>query len=157
MQYRIKKVAVLGSGIMGSGIACHLANIGLEVLMLDILPQGTQDKKTNRNSVAQNSLDKSIKSKPAPLYKKQYANRITAGNFEDDFEKINDADWIIEVVVERLDIKQPILEKVENHRRPGSVVSSNTSSIPISQLSEGRTEEFKNIFAVLTFSILPDI
>ena len=146
MQYRIKKVAVLGSGIMGSGIACQLANIGLEVLMLDILPQGTLDKKTNRNSVAQNSLDKAIKSKPAPLYKKQYANRITAGNFEDDFEKINDADWIIEVVVERLDIKQQILEKVENHRRPGSVVSSNTSSIPISQLSEGRTEEFKKHF-----------
>ena len=146
MQYRIKKVAVLGSGVMGSGIACQLANVGLEVLMLDILPQGTSDNKTNRNSLAQNALNKAIKSKPAPLYKKQYASRITVGNFEDDFEKIKDADWIIEVVVERLDIKQQIFEKVENHRKPGSVVSSNTSSIPISQLSQGRSEEFKKHF-----------
>ena len=146
MQYRIKKVAVLGSGVMGSGIACQLANVGLEVLMLDILPQGTSDNKTNRNSVAQNALNKAIKSKPAPLYKKQYASRITVGNFEDDFKKIKDADWIIEVVVERLDIKQQIFEKVENHRKPGSVVSSNTSSIPISQLSQGRSEEFKKHF-----------
>ena len=146
MQYRIKKVAVLGSGVMGSGIACQLANVGLEVLMLDILPQGISDNKTNRNSVAQNALNKAIKSKPVPLYKKQHASRITVGNFEDDFEKIKDADWIIEVVVERLDIKQQIFEKVENHRKPGSVVSSNTSSIPISQLSQGRSEEFKKHF-----------
>ena len=146
MQYRIKKVAVLGSGVMGSGIACQLANVGLEVLILDILPQGTSDNKTNRNSVVQNALNKAIKSKPAPLYKKQYASRITVGNFEDDFEKIKDADWIIEVVVERLDIKQQIFEKVENHRKHGSVVSSNTSSIPISQLSQGRSEEFKKHF-----------
>ena len=90
MQYRIKKVAVLGSGVMGSGIACQLANVGLEVLILDILPQGTSDNKTNRNSVAQNALNKAIKSKPAPLYKKQYASRITVGNFEDDFEKIRE-------------------------------------------------------------------
>jgi 3-hydroxyacyl-CoA dehydrogenase len=146
MQYRIKKVAVLGSGVMGSGIACQLANVGLKVLMLDILPQKYSDSKTNRNSVAQNALNKAIKSKPAPLYNKQYASRITIGNLEDDFEKINDADWIIEVVLERLDIKQQIFEKVEKHRKPGSVVSSNTSSIPISQLSEGRSEEFKKHF-----------
>ena len=146
MQYRIKKVAVLGSGVMGSGIACQLANVGLEVLMLDILPQKYSDSKTNRNSVAQNALNKAIKSKPAPLYNKQYASRITIGNLEDDFEKINDADWIIEVVLERLDIKQQIFEKVEKYRKPGSIVSSNTSSIPISQLSEGRSEEFKKHF-----------
>ena len=146
MQYRIKKVAVLGSGVMGSGIACQLANVGLEVLMLDILPQKYSDSKTNRNSVAQNALNKAIKSKPAPLYKKKYASRITIGNLEDDFEKINDADWIIEVVLERLDIKQQIFEKVEKYRKPGSIVSSNTSSIPISQLSEGRSEEFKKHF-----------
>jgi 3-hydroxyacyl-CoA dehydrogenase len=96
--------------------------------------------------VVQNALNKAIKSKPAPLYKKQFASRITVGNFEDDFEKIKDADWIIEVVVERLDIKQQIFEKVENHRKHGSVVSSNTSSIPISQLSQGRSEEFKKHF-----------
>ncbi len=146
MQYRIKKVTVLGSGVMGSGIACQLANVGLEVLMLDILPQKPSDTKTDRNSVAQNALNKAIKSKPAPLYKKEYAGGITIGNLEDDFEKINDADWIIEVVVERLDIKQQIFEKVEKHRKPGSIVSSNTSSIPISQLSEGRSEDFKKHF-----------
>ncbi|MEK9602953.1 MAG: 3-hydroxyacyl-CoA dehydrogenase/enoyl-CoA hydratase family protein [Flavobacteriaceae bacterium] len=146
MQYRIKNVAVLGSGVMGSGIACQLANVGLEVLMLDILPQGTSDSKTNRNSVAQTALTKAIKSKPAPLYKKEYANRIKIGNFDDDFEKIKEADWIIEVVVERLDIKQQIFEKVEQYRKPGSIVSSNTSSIPISQLSEGRSDEFKKHF-----------
>ena len=114
MQYRIKNVAVLGSGIMGSGIACQLANVGIEVLMLDILPQGSSDTKSSRNSIAQNALNKALKSKPAPLYKKEFASRITVGNLEDDFGKIKDADWIIEVVVERLDVKQQIFEKVEN-------------------------------------------
>ena len=113
MQYRIKNVAVLGSGVMGSGIACQLANVGLEVLMLDILPQGTSDNKKKRSSVAQNALNQALKSKPAPLYKKEYARRISVGNLEDDFKKIKDADWIIEVVVERLDIKQQLFEKVE--------------------------------------------
>lgn len=146
MQYRIKNVAVLGSGVMGSGIACQLANVGFEVLMLDILPREGSDNKTTRNSVAQTALTKAIKSKPAPLYKKEYASRIKIGNFDDDFEKIKEADWIIEVVVERLDIKQQIFEKVERYRKPGSIVSSNTSSIPISQLSEGRSDEFKKHF-----------
>ena len=146
MHYRIKKVAVLGSGVMGSGIACQLANVGLEVLMLDILPQKPSESKTDRNSVAQNALNKAIKSRPAPLYKKEYANRISVGNLEDDFKKINDFDWIIEVVVERLDIKQLIFEKVEKYRKPGSIISSNTSSIPISQLSQGRSEDFKKHF-----------
>ena len=160
MQYRIKNVVVLGSGVMGSGIACQLANVGLQVLMLDILPQGTSDKKTNRNSVAQNALNQALKSKPAPLYKKDYASRITVGNIEDDFEKIKDADWIIEVVVERLDIKQQIFEKVEKFRKAGSIVSSNTSSIPISQLShgghKGDQRNSKSIFVAPTFSIHHD-
>ena len=105
-----------------------------------------EPRTTNRNSVAQNALNQALKSKPAPLYKKDYASRITVGNLEDDFEKIKDADWIIEVVVERLDIKQQIFEKVEKFRKAGSIVSSNTSSIPISQLSQGRSEEFKKHF-----------
>ncbi len=149
MQFRIKNVVVLGSGVMGSGIACQLANVGLEILMLDILPQHDQKdtlEKAQRNSVAQQALDKAIQSKPAPLYKKEYANRIAVGNFEDDFEKISEADWIIEVVVELLDIKKQIFEKVEKYRKPGSIVSSNTSSIPIFQLSEGRSDEFKQHF-----------
>ena len=150
MQFRIKKVVVLGSGVMGSGISCQLANVGLEVLMLDILPgQLSDDDKNNqsvRNQIAKNALDKAIKSKPAPLYNKKDVNRITVGNFEDDFYKIKEADWIIEVVVERLDIKRQILEKVDEFRSPGSIVSSNTSSIPIKLLAEGRTEDFKKYF-----------
>ena len=150
MQFRIKKVAVLGSGVMGSGISCHLANVGLEVLMLDILPSKLSDNEKNnrliRNQVAKNALDKAIKSKPAPLYNKKYSSRITAGNFEDDFHKIKEADWIIEVVVERLDIKRQIFEKVEEYRSPGSIVSSNTSSIPIKLLAEGRSENFRKYF-----------
>ena len=150
MPFRIKKVAVLGSGVMGSGISCHLANVGLEVLMLDILPSKLSDNEKNnrliRNQVAKNALDKAIKSKPAPLYNMKYSNRITAGNFEDDFHKIKEADWIIEVVVERLDIKRQIFEKVEEYRSPGSIVSSNTSSIPIKLLAEGRSENFRKYF-----------
>ena len=150
MQFRIKKVAVLGSGVMGSGISCQLANVGLEVLMLDILPSKLSDDEKNnrlkRNQVAKNALDKAIKSKPAPLYNKKYSSRITVGNFEDDFHKIKEADWIIEVVVERLEIKRQIFEKVEEYRSPGSIVSSNTSSIPIKLLSEGRSENFRKYF-----------
>ena len=149
MSYRIKKVAVLGSGVMGSGIACHLANVGMEVVMLDILPFDLEAGETNpalRNQVANQALAKAIKSKPAALFDKKFAQRITTGNFEDDFDKIADADWIVEVVVERLDIKQAVFEKVEAHRKSGSLVSSNTSSIPIHLLAEGRSAEFKKHF-----------
>ena len=147
MNFRIKNVVVLGSGVMGSGIACHLANIGLKVMMLDILPQAQKHKNNiNRNIVAQEASTKAIKSKPAPLFKNEYASRIKVGNFEDDFEKIRNADWILEVVVEQLDVKQNIFEKVEKYRKTGSIVSSNTSSIPISQLSQGRSDVFKKHF-----------
>jgi 3-hydroxyacyl-CoA dehydrogenase len=146
MKYRLKKVAVLGSGVMGSGIACHLANVGMEVLMLDIVPKEAGNDKTSRNLMVNTALQTAIKSKPAPLYDKTFASRIQTGNFEDDFEKIGDADWIIEVVVERLDIKKLILEKVDQFRKKGSLVSSNTSSIPIKLLAEGRSEAFKSHF-----------
>ena len=132
MHYRLKKVAVLGSGVMGSGIACHFANIGLDVLLLDIVPFNLSDEEkqdpVKRNSQAVNALAAAIKSKPAPLFKKEYAKRITTGNFDDDFEKVADCDWIIEVVIERLDIKKQIFEKVDRHRKEGSLVTSNTSS-----------------------------
>ena len=149
MSYRIKKAAVLGSGVMGSGIACHLANVGMEVLMLDILPSDLKAEDTHpaqRNRTANEALQKAIKSKPAALFDKKFASRITTGNFDDDFKKIADADWIIEVVVERLDIKQAIFERVEAHRKPGSLVSSNTSSIPIHLLAQGRSADFKQHF-----------
>ncbi len=147
--FRIRKIAVLGSGVMGSGIACHLANAGYQVLMLDIVPKGTEEELKNpayRNSMAQNALSNAIKSKPAPLYDVAYSSRIEIGNFDDDLAKISTCDWIIEVVVERLDIKQSLFEKVEKYRKPGTLVSSNTSGIPITWIAKGRSEDFKAHF-----------
>ncbi|HNL40292.1 MAG TPA: 3-hydroxyacyl-CoA dehydrogenase family protein, partial [Saprospiraceae bacterium] len=138
----IRKVAVLGSGLMGTGIAAHLAGCGLEVLLLDILPQ-TGD---NRNLVAQNALQTALKAKPAPFFDNKFASRISVGNFEDDFSKIKSCDWIIEVIVERLDIKKQVFEKVEQFRAPGTLVSSNTSGIPIHLMAEGRSEDFRKHF-----------
>ena len=139
---RIKKVAVLGSGLMGAGLACHFANIGLEVLMLDILPPDGGP----RNAVAQRGLDNALKSKPAPIYDKEFAKRIAVGNFDDDLPKIASCDWILEAIVERLYIKKQLFEKVERFRKPGSLVSSNTSGIPIGMMAEGRSEDFRRHF-----------
>ncbi|MCL4130889.1 UNVERIFIED_CONTAM: hypothetical protein GTU68_053987 [Idotea baltica] len=125
---------------MGSTIACHFANIGLDVLMLDItIP-------AQRNRIVNTALKTAIKSKPAPLYKKEFASRIRTGNFDDDFAQIADCDWIIEVVIERLDIKQQIFEKVEKYRQKGTLVTSNTSGIPIHLMTEGRSDDFKKNF-----------
>jgi 3-hydroxyacyl-CoA dehydrogenase len=150
MNYRIKKAAVLGSGVMGSGIACHLANIGIEVLLLDIVPFDLTEKEkqipTMRNKIVNEALKNAIKSKPAPLYSKSFASRIKTGNFDDDFDKISEADWIIEVVVENLEIKKNIFEKLEKYRKPKTLVTSNTSSIPIHMLADGRSEDFKKHF-----------
>ena len=137
----IRKVAVLGSGVMGSAIACHLAQTGSDVLLLDL-----PSKEGPRNAPAEGALKASLKSKPAPLYSKRFTNRIECGNFDDDLEKISSCDWIIEVIVERLDIKQQLFERVEAFRKPGTLISSNTSGIPISQLSEGRSEDFQKHF-----------
>ncbi|MEZ4965570.1 MAG: 3-hydroxyacyl-CoA dehydrogenase/enoyl-CoA hydratase family protein [Saprospiraceae bacterium] len=138
----INKVAVLGSGLMGTGIAAHLAGCGLEVLMLD-LPT-TEGK--NRNKIAADSLQAALKARPAAFYDNKFASRITVGNFDDDFSKIKDCDWIIEVVVERLDIKKQIFEKVEQFRTKGSLITSNTSGIPIHMMTEGRSEDFSKHF-----------
>lgn len=146
----ISKVAVLGSGVMGSRIACHFANIGLEVLLLDIVPfqlsEADASKKAMRNSIVNNALTATLKANPSPIYDKKFATRITTGNFDDDLHKIKDCDWVIEVVVERLDIKQQLFEKVEKHRKPGTLISSNTSGIPIHLLAEGRSEDFQKHF-----------
>ena len=157
MKRRIKHVTVLGSGIMGSGIAAHFANIGVEVLLLDIVPfeltEAEQKKglskedKVVRNRIATESLGKLVKSSPALLYKKEFADRISVGNFDDDLQKIKNTDWIIEVVVERLDIKKSVYEKIEQFRKPGTLVSSNTSGIPINMLVEDRSDDFKHYFA----------
>ena len=144
----IKKVAVLGSGIMGSGIACHLANVDMEVLLLDMVPEDklSEKNKKARNSLVDLSLLSSVKSKPTPLFTKLKLKNITTGNFTDDFEKIKDYDWIIEVVVERLEVKKIIFEKVDQFRKEGTLISSNTSGIPINSMLENRSEDFKNHF-----------
>ncbi len=157
MKRRIKHVTVLGSGIMGSGIAAHFANIGVEVLLLDIVPNQltyaeaakglTLESKAVRNRIATESLAKLPKASPALLYSPKFVDRITPGNFDDDMEKIKNTDWVIEVVVERLDIKKSVYEKIEKYRKPGTLVSSNTSGIPIHFLIEGRSEDFKKYFA----------
>lgn len=157
MKRRIKHVTVLGSGIMGSGIAAHFANIGVQVLLLDIVPfelseaeqkKGlTKEDRSVRNRIATESFEKLKKANPALLYSPKFADRITVGNFDDDLPKIKNTDWIIEVVVERLDIKKSVYEKIEQFRKPGTLVSSNTSGIPIHHLVEGRSEDFKKHFA----------
>lgn len=156
MNKHIKKVAVIGSGIMGSGIACHFANIGVEVLLLDIVPRELTDKekakgltledKVVRNRLVNGSLMAALKSKPSPIYNQKFAHRIATGNLEDDISKISKVDWIIEVVVERLDIKKIVFESIEKHRTPGTLITSNTSGIPIKFMSEGRSDDFQKHF-----------
>ncbi|WP_456093937.1 3-hydroxyacyl-CoA dehydrogenase/enoyl-CoA hydratase family protein [Paenisporosarcina antarctica] len=148
--YQIKKAAVLGSGVMGSGIAAHLANIGIPTLLLDMVPRNLSDEdKANskaRNQIAQGSLDKLLKQKPAPLASKKNLALLTAGNFEDDLDKLKDVEWIIEVIVENLDIKKGLYEKIDAVRKPGTIVSSNTSGISINSMAEGRSEDFQKHF-----------
>jgi len=161
MTRRIKKIAIVGSGIMGSGIACHFANIGVEVLLLDIVPRELNDKekakgltlenKIVRNRLVNEALMASLKSKPSPIYSQKFSDRITTGNIEDDLHKIKDVDWVMEVVVERLDIKQQVFEKIEKYRTPGTLITSNTSGIPIKFMNEGRSEDFQKHFAVTHF------
>jgi len=156
MKRNIKKVAVIGSGIMGSGIACHFANIGVEVLLLDIAPRElteaetkkglTLESKVVRNRLVNDHLANALKSKPSPIYHQSFASRIITGNTTDDMAKIASCDWIIEVVVERLDIKKSVFEQIEKFRKPGTLITSNTSGIPIHFMSEGRSEDFQKHF-----------
>lgn len=150
MAYQIKKAAVLGSGVMGSGIAAHLANIGIPTLLLDMVPRDLSDEEKGnsiaRNRVAQGALNKLLKQKPAPLASKKNLSLLSAGNFEDDLEKLKDVDWIIEVIVENLDIKKGLYEKIDAVRKPGTIISSNTSGISINAMSEGRSEDFQKHF-----------
>ena len=161
MVKNISKIAVLGSGIMGSGIACHFANIGVEVLLLDICPKELNenelkqnlslDSKQVKNRIVNDMFQKCIKSRPSPIYNKKFLNRIKLGNFEDDIDKINEVDWIIEVVVEKLDIKKSVFDLVEKHRKTGTIITSNTSGIPIKLMNEGRSDDFKECFAITHF------
>ena len=144
----IKKVAVLGSGVMGSRIAAHFAGIGLQVLLLDITPKdiAADAKPAERNKIVNDALTAAIKSNPSPVYHKDVIKKITTGNFTDNMKDIATADWIIEVVVERLDIKQLIFTDVEKYRRPGTLITSNTSGIPIHMMAEGRSDDFQKHF-----------
>ncbi len=148
MKRTIKKVAVLGSGVMGSRIACHFAGIGLQTLLLDMVPKGFEEstKPAERNKLVNDALAAAIKSNPSPVYTKDVVKKITTGNFTDNMKDIASCDWVIEVVVERLDIKQLIFEQVEKFRKPGTLITSNTSGIPISMMAEGRSDDFKKHF-----------
>lgn len=156
MVQRIKKAAVLGSGVMGSGIAAHLANIGIPVVLLDIVPRTLTDEEEKkgfsledspvRNRISNVSIQKLVKQKPAPLTAKENLSLIEAGNFEDDMHRLSEVDWIIEVVVENLDIKKKVFTLVDQYRKQGSIVSSNTSGISVEAMSEGRSEDFQKHF-----------
>ncbi len=152
----IKKVAVIGSGIMGSRIACHLSNIGLSVILLDICPTELNEKekklnktlkdKSVRNRIVNDSLLNSINSKPSPLFLKSLTDNIVTGNLEDDTHLISNVDWIIEAVVENLEIKKNVYDLIEKHRSNKTIISTNTSGIPIKQISQGRSKNFKELF-----------
>jgi 3-hydroxyacyl-CoA dehydrogenase len=148
MNRKINKVAVLGSGVMGSRIACHFANVGVEVLLLDIVPKEAAESKNpaERNKIVNDALQFALKSNPSPIYSKSFISRISTGNFDDDLSKIATCDWVIEVVIERLDIKQQVFANVEKYRKPGTLITSNTSGIPIHLMLEGRSEDFQKHF-----------
>lgn len=156
MKRTINKVAVLGSGVMGSRIAAHFANIGCKVYLLDIVPRElteteikkglTLKDKSVRNRIADENLSSVLKASPSPIYSSSDASKITTGNFEDNMNWLQETDWIIEAVVERLDIKKTVFDNVEKFRKPGTLVTTNTSGIPIHLMLEGRSEDFQKNF-----------
>lgn len=143
----INKVAVIGAGVMGSGIAAQIANAGVPVILLDIVPDGAED----RNVIASGAVQKMLKADPAPFMSKKNAKLIGVGNLEDDLEKLGDCDWIVEVVLEDLKIKHTTYEKIQKHRKKGSIVSSNTSTIPLAKLAQGQPDEFVKDFMITHF------
>ncbi len=143
----IKKVAVIGAGVMGSGIAAQIANAGVPVVLLDIVPKDAED----RNVIAKGAIAKMLKADPAPFMSKRNAKLIEVGNLEDDLEKLSECDWIVEVVLEDLNIKHATYEKIEKHRKKGSIVTSNTSTIPLAKLAEGQSESFTKDFMITHF------
>ncbi|MFN7185773.1 MAG: 3-hydroxyacyl-CoA dehydrogenase family protein, partial [Alphaproteobacteria bacterium] len=142
----IKKVAVLGSGVMGSGIAAVMANAGIPVLLLDMVP-----KEGGRNALAEGAIEKQLKGGAPGFAHPKNARAVTAGNFEDDLGKLAECDWIIEVVIEKLEIKQALYQKIEAVRKKGSIVSSNTSTLPLHVLIQGMPESFQKDFLITHF------
>src|ERR1700730_8266056 len=148
MPSQIRKAAVLGAGVMGAAIAAHLANVGIPSLLLDIVPSNAGK---DRSVVARTGLEKALKARPAAFYSPKSARLVTAGNIEDDLDKLGEVDWVIEAVVERLDIKQSLYEKVEKVVRPGTIITSNTSGLPAHLLTGGRSETFRRNFLITHF------
>ena len=170
MAREIKKVAVLGAGVMGSGIAAHLANAGIECYLLDLdgvqaaefglIPKLTDEDKAKgltedspefRNKLAQMGIDNAVKAKPAAFFTKKFAKRITPGNYTDHSHWLGEVDWIIEVVAERIDIKKKVFDNVEKNRKPGTIVTSNTSGLLLKDLVEGRSDDFRKNFMITHF------
>ncbi|WP_232492382.1 3-hydroxyacyl-CoA dehydrogenase/enoyl-CoA hydratase family protein [Novosphingobium kaempferiae] len=147
MSEPIRKVCVIGAGTMGAGIAAQVANAGVPVLLLDIVPKDA----ANRNAVAEGAVAKMLKTEPAPFMSKSAAKLVETGNIEDHLEKVAECDWVIEAVIERLDIKQGLYAKLELVKRDGTAVSSNTSTIPLAQLVDGRSDAFKRDFLITHF------
>ena len=143
----INKVCVIGAGVMGSGIAAQIVNAGVPVILLDIVPK----EATDRNVIAKGAVAKMLKTDPAPLMSKRNAKLIEVGNLEDDLDKIGECDWIVEVVLEDLKIKHATYEKIQKHRQKGSIVTSNTSTIPLAKLAEGQPKEFTRDFMITHF------
>jgi 3-hydroxyacyl-CoA dehydrogenase len=143
MTHRIRRVAVLGAGTMGAAIAAHCANAGLEVDLLDIAPE---DPAANKNEVVSAGFDRMKNARPAALMSKKVAERLHLGNFDDDFERVAEADWILEAILERLEPKRELMERVENVAKQDAIISSNTSGIPLHQIAEGRSEGFRRRF-----------
>jgi len=156
MNFKIKKVAVLGAGVMGAQIACHFTNIGIEVLLLDMAPKELNEKEKKRgldlnhpqvkNRITNSLFTQTLKLKPDPLYKKEFAQRVRTGNFDDNLPEISNCDWIIEVVIENLEIKKSLYEKIELYRKENTLITTNTSGIPIQLLIQGRSDNFKQYF-----------
>src|SRR5271168_926304 len=147
MADQIAKVCVIGAGVMGSGIAAQVANAGVPVLLLDILPKDG----TNRNAVAEGAVARALKTEPAPFMSASAAKLIECGNIEDHLARVAECDWIVEVVLERLDVKQALYHKLQAVRRPGTAISSNTSTIPLKTLIEGMPDAFARDFMITHF------
>ncbi|MCH7693685.1 MAG: 3-hydroxyacyl-CoA dehydrogenase family protein, partial [Proteobacteria bacterium] len=143
----IKKVGVIGAGVMGAGIAAHITNAGVPVVLLDIVPEGAE----NRDALAEDAVKKLLKADPAAFMHKRNAKLITTGNIEDHLDRVADCDWIIEAVIEKVEAKHAIYGKIDAVRKPGSIVSSNTSTIPLAVLCEGMPGGFARDFLITHF------
>ena len=143
----IQKAAVIGAGVMGAGIAAQLANAGLEVELLDILPKTGDD----RDAIAKGAIEKMLKTSPAPFMHKKNAARIRPGNIDDHLSRIGECDLVIEAVVERIDVKSDLYRKVDTQRKKGAIIASNTSTIPLAALTEGQSDDFKKHFMITHF------